>query len=112
MNARFVILAAILASASACSSSTGSCAQTVSGNMICADYAGGVTSDNARSACTGAMGSYSTTACTSTNRIGRCAVQGTIGGTQTTSTLNMYNPLTDANARQLCTLLMGTYTPG
>lgn len=112
MNARFFVLAAVLASASACSSSAGSCSQTTSGNMVCAEYSSNVSSDNARSACTSAGGSYSTGACSPTNRVGRCAVPGTIGGTQTTSTLSIYNPTTDSVARQLCTVLMGTYTPG
>ncbi|MFO0624021.1 MAG: hypothetical protein U0325_00270 [Polyangiales bacterium] len=103
---------ALLASVAACSSSSGSCSQTTSGNTFCVDYASNVSSDNARSACTGAMGSYSATACSSTNRVGRCSVPSMIGGTQTTSNASFYTPTTDSQARQICTLLGGTYTPG
>lgn len=118
MNVRFFALFALLGSAVACSdssgssSSAGSCSQTMGSTSFCADYNSNVSATNARATCTSNNGSYSTTACTSTNRVGRCVAPGLVGGVQTTSTLNFYTPTTDADARQVCTALGGTYTAG
>lgn len=117
MNLRFFALVALLGSAVACSDSSssagvGSCTQTQGSTTFCADYNSNVSATNARSTCTSASGSYSTSACTSTNRVGRCVAPGVVGGVQTTSTLNFYTPATDADARQVCTAFGGTYTAG
>jgi len=116
MNARFFVLVALLGSTAACSDSSvsavGSCSQMSGSTSFCADYNTDVSAANARSACTSGGGSFSTSACSTTNRIGRCVAPGTIGGAQTNSTLNFYVPTTDQDARQVCTLLSGTYTSG
>jgi hypothetical protein len=116
MNARLFALVALLGSAVACSdsavTSSGSCSQTSGSTSFCADYNSSVSTTNARSACTSGGGSYSESSCSSTNRVGRCVAPGNIGGTQTNSTLNFYVPTTDADARQVCTALSGTYSSG
>lgn len=113
-HASFVIALGLIVACSSSPSTTSdrSCSQTSGGVSFCADYNANVSTDNARAACSGASGSFSTSACTSTNRIGRCVAPGMIGGTQTNSTLNFYVPTTDSDARQVCTALNGTYTSG
>lgn len=113
MNARFFILVALLGSATAaCSDSAGSCTQTQGTTTFCAEYGGDVSSDNAQSSCSAGRGTYSSGSCSSTNRVGRCATTTSSGGTTITSTVSLYAPLTDAEARQFCSLLRGTYTSG
>ena len=119
MKSHFLVLVALMGSAAACSDSSGSssaaagsCAVTSGATSFCAQYGSGVSVASARADCTGTGGSYATNSCSATNRIARCVVPGNIGGVQTNSTVSFYAPTTDTDARQVCTMLGGTYTAG
>ena len=85
------------------SSSAGSCAQSSGGAVVsCSDYGEGYTTAQVMTSCSGAGGTYSSSACPSENRVARCAITVSAAGVTATTTVSYYPPLTVANVMQSC----------
>jgi hypothetical protein len=68
----------------------------------CVDYGDGYTASVAMQSCSASNGSYSASACLSTNRVARCTVTVLVGNPQATYTLNFYPPNTAAGEMTSC----------
>src|SRR5262245_6112863 len=102
MTRALVFLGALMLVAIGCGTpSAGSCSMTTSAGMQCVDYGQGFTADQARSACS--MGTYSAGACTATDRVGRCTITATAGGSTASSVVNFYPPVTVEIGMMACT---------
>ena len=89
----------------------GTCsASPVTMSMGCTDYGEGFTTSEAMQDCAAHSGSYSSIACPSENRVGRCIVTGLISGTAHSETQNYYTPNTTAGVMQTCTRQGGNGT--
>jgi hypothetical protein len=98
----------IVSFATACSNASfGSCTTPAQGGgSICVDFGAGYSQSLAMQSCdTSTMSTFSTEACTSTNRVGRCTLSA--GGF--TRTISFYAPLTAMDATSTCTAQGGTY---
>lgn len=93
-------------SSSAASTATLSC--TVSTSSICIDYGMGYTTSTAQASCTNVQGTFSSSAaCSTTDRVGSCAL--TSSGV--TLTTRYYSTLYNAAiAEAACTQSTGTFT--
>ena len=112
MKRSLLFAALFMALAEGCTSSAGSCAASSGTLSYCVEITGGnANADNTRSLCTGASGTYSSGACATANRVGRCNATTTTGGTSLTTVTSVYSPATAEQGMALCTLLMGTWTP-
>ncbi len=99
-------ITAFAAALAGCSSDTGSCQSSSAGTNFCTEYTdGNVTADSVRSGCAAAMGTYSASACASTNRVGRCTYRASGLG----AVSSFYAPTTAATGRQVCALLSGAW---
>lgn len=78
--------------------------------MGCIDYGEGFTTTDAMQDCAAHGGSYSSTACPSENRVGRCIVTALIAGATHSETQNYYTPNTSAGVMQACTRQSGNGT--
>ena|SRR5579871_2392286 len=83
----------------------GSCNVTGTGAMECVDFNSGYNSSQAQQACTQSGGTYSSSACTSAMRVGRC----TLSQGQFSQTANFYPPTTAADAMTACQAQGGTF---
>lgn len=73
---------------------------------VCTDYQQAYTPSTAQLACSGI---YSTAACPTANRVGRCAVSVTVLGSTASTTLSYYAPTTTDIAMLACTSAGGTF---
>ena len=93
----------------------GSCTIVASGFTTCIDYTGaGFTGVSAQSACANSnsgatTGTYSTSVCTTTSRVGSCKIG---SGQATEQTIRYMAGYVDATAQTACNGLSGTYTSG
>jgi hypothetical protein len=113
MKFKMFTLAVAMATFSACGGDDettvgGSC--NFAGTSLCSDYPSSLLSaqlDALETVCGAASGVWSTSACTTTNLVGKCAI--TTDGI--TSTTNYYSTLFDATtAQSSCTASSGTFT--
>ncbi len=109
MKVAFGFLATIVMSVAAgCgSAAAGSCTTTSGSTMSCVDYGGTWNANSVMQGCTGSGQTYSASACTSTNRVGRCTVTSPAGGATTTT--NYYAPATASDVMTACGIVSGMY---
>ena len=100
------------------STGNGSCTSSAGGAIVtCTDYGEGFTASTVMQVCTSSMATYSTSACPSTNRVGRCELTATNGGATAIDAVSFYPPETTANAMSACAMENGmgpittTFTP-
>lgn len=106
MKRGFVFAAAISALAACSSSGNGSCESNASGTVFCTEYTGAnVSVDSVRTGCTAGSGTYSSSGCSTANRVGRC----TYVASGLNAVSSFYSPTTEMQAQGVCTVLMGTW---
>lgn len=123
MMRRTLLLATIAALSFACggsSASVGSCAggkeSGCSQSLCCQDYGGNFTAATAQSSCSAISGTYSSTACPSSNRVGSCVLY---QGTAAEQTVRYYAGYvvpdhtagTDSASANCTALHIGTFSP-
>jgi hypothetical protein len=107
-TARAMGMAVMLAAGCGGSDGPGSCSVSSGGAVVqCVDYTG-VTSDQVSQNCTALRGTYATSACSSSNRVGRCTISSTAGGISLTQTLSYYPPTTVSSVMSICSQVTGT----
>jgi hypothetical protein len=115
LSAAFLVVA-LMVLATACggssdssggsSSASGSCTGTQLGDNVCIEFGSTYTSSAVQTACTSSNLTYSSSACSATNRVGRCVFTPSQGGTAASYTVSWYTG-TAATLQTSCQAING-----
>jgi hypothetical protein len=87
---------------------SGSCAVSTGGTLVtCTDYGAGFTASTVMQTCSSSMATYSTAACPSANRVGRCEITEMQGAVSVGDAVNFYSPETSATVMSVCSMENG-----